>query len=156
MIKINIPGRYNLELKNIIFDYNGTLAVDGIISDYIKNMLIKLSDSLDVYILTADTYGTVRTQCKDLPISIKTFSEGNSTEFKKAFIEKLSCENSIAVGNGLNDVEMLKKAALSIAVIGNEGCASQAIISSHITCKNISDVFDVILKKDRVKATLRD
>lgn len=156
MIEINIPGRCNLELKNIIFDYNGTIAVDGIISEYVKEMITKLNNYLNVYIITADTYGNVRFQCECLPVSIETFSEGNATLYKKEFLEKLGCESTIAVGNGLNDIEMLKKAALSIAIIGDEGCSSQAIINSHITCKCINDVFDMILKKNRIKATLRD
>lgn len=119
-------------------------------------MLTELSTYLNVYIITADTYGNVRKQCKDLPVIIETFCRGNATIYKKEFIEKLGYESTIAVGNGLNDVEMLKKAALSIAVIGDEGCASQAIVNSHITCKSIKDVFDMILKKNRIKATLRD
>ena len=156
MIKLNIPGRCNLELKNIVFDYNGTVALDGTISDYVKNMLTELSSYLNVYIITADTYGNVRKQCEGLPVIIETFCNGNATIYKREFIEKLGCESTIAVGNGLNDVEMLKKATLSIAVIGDEGCASQAIVNSHITCKSINDVFDMILKKDRIRASLRD
>ncbi|KZL92251.1 HAD family hydrolase [Clostridium magnum] len=156
MIEISIPGRSNLKLKNIIFDYNGTIAVDGIISDYVKKMLVELSYDLSVYIITADTYGNVRTECEKLPVSIETFSFGNATIYKKEFVEKIGCEFTIAVGNGLNDVEMLKKAALSIAVIGDEGCSSQAILNSHITCKCINDVFDMVLKKYRIIATLRD
>lgn len=156
MISIDIPGRGKLELKNIVFDYNGTLAVDGLLSEYVKNMITELSTYLNVYILTADTYGSVRKQCEGLPVVIETFSNGNATTYKREFIEKLGYASTIAVGNGLNDVEMLKKAALSIAVIRAEGCASQAIINSHITCKSIKDVFDIILKKNRIKATLRD
>lgn len=156
MINLNIPGRCNLELRNVVFDYNGTIAVDGSLSDYVKNMLTELSTYLNVYIITADTYGNVRKQCEGLPVIIETFCRGNATIYKKEFIEKLGYESTIAVGNGLNDVEMLKNAALSIAVIGDEGCASQAIVNSHITCKNIKDVFDMILKKNRIKATLRD
>ena len=156
MIEINIPGRCNLELNNIIFDYNGTIAVDGVISEYVKEMLIKLSNDLNVYIITADTYGNVRFQCKGLPVNIETFPEGNATLYKKEFLEKIGCECTIAVGNGLNDVEMLKKAALSISLIGDEGCSSQAVINSHITCKNINDVFEMVLKKNRIRATLRD
>ncbi|MGH4122191.1 MAG: HAD family hydrolase [Clostridium sp.] len=155
-MEINIPGRSNLEIKNVVFDYNGTLAVDGIMSEDVKKMLISISRELNIYIITADTYGNVRTQCKSLPVNVETFSKGNATIYKKEFVEKIGGEYTLAVGNGLNDVEMLKKAALSIAILGEEGCSSQAIINSHITCKDIKEVFNMILKKDRIRATLRD
>lgn len=155
-MKINVPGRNNLEIRNVVFDYNGTLAVDGVMSEYVKEMLTTISQHLNIYIITADTYGNVRTQCKCLPVNIETFPEGNATIYKKKFVEKIGEKYTLAVGNGLNDVEMLKKAALSVAILGEEGCSSQAIINSHITCKDIKDVFNMILKKDRIRATLRD
>ncbi len=32
MIFVKIPGRDDLNIKNIVFDYNGTVAEDGIMS----------------------------------------------------------------------------------------------------------------------------
>lgn len=156
MIEINIPGRKKLKISNIVFDYNGTVALDGFMPEQVKKMIIRLSQDLNIYIITADTYGNVREQCKDMPVSIETFAEGNATIYKKQFIEKIGAECTIAVGNGLNDIEMLKTASLSISVIGEEGCASLAIVNSDITCRDIMDVFSMVLKKDRIRATLRD
>ena len=43
---------------------------------------------------------------------------------KEQFGESLGTEKVVAVGNGVNDSLMLKKAALGIIVIGEEGAAS--------------------------------
>lgn len=32
MIEIYIPGREDLKIENVIFDYNGTVAVDGVMN----------------------------------------------------------------------------------------------------------------------------
>ncbi len=156
MIEINIPGRKNLKLKNIVFDYNGTIALDGVVPKSVKDMILSISECLNVYVITADTYGNAKTECEGLPINLETFPNGKATQYKKEFVEKIGAEDTMAVGNGLNDVEMFKVAGLSIAVIGEEGCSSQAIMYSHITVNHINRVFDMIMKKDRIKATLRD
>ncbi|WPC44131.1 HAD family hydrolase [Clostridium sp. JS66] len=156
MIEINIPGREDLKIENVVFDYNGTVAVDGGMNVKVKEMIKELSEYLNVYIITADTYGNVRSQCEGLPVKVETFSKGNATFYKKQFVEKIGAKFTIAVGNGLNDVEMFKVSALSVAVIEEEGCASEAIMNSNITVKDIKDVFNMIMKKSRIKATLRD
>ena len=57
---IEIPGRETLEIKDIVFDYNGTIAIDGkLIGDVSKN-INELSSSFNFYVITADTYGTVK------------------------------------------------------------------------------------------------
>lgn len=156
MIEIDIPGREDLKIENVVFDYNGTVAVDGVINVKIKEMIKELSEYLKIYIITADTYGNVRSQCEGLPVIVETFSKGNATFYKKQFVKKIGAKFTMTVGNGLNDVEMFKVSALSIAVIEEEGCASEAIMNSNITVKNIKDVFNMIMKKARIKATLRD
>lgn len=41
MIFVEIPGRDNLNIKNVVFDYNGTVAEDGIMSLDTKENLKK-------------------------------------------------------------------------------------------------------------------
>ena len=43
MIDIDIPGFGKLELHHAVFDYNGTLAEDGMIGDDIMGMPLKLT-----------------------------------------------------------------------------------------------------------------
>ncbi len=42
MIFVEIPGRDNLNIKNVVFDYNGTVAEDGIMSLDTKENLKKI------------------------------------------------------------------------------------------------------------------
>ena len=156
MIFVEIPGRDNLNIKNIVFDYNGTVAEDGIMASQTKENLKKISGKLKVYIITADTYGNVKKQCEGLPVSVETFPKGNATFHKKSFVEKLGSEETMVIGNGMNDIEMFKAAILSIAVIGEEGCAGKLIAQSDIVVRSIEKVLSMIENTNRIVATLRD
>ncbi|HZY44758.1 MAG TPA: HAD hydrolase family protein, partial [Anaerolineae bacterium] len=63
--------------------------------------------------------------------------------------------NTVAIGNGANDVEMLKAAAIGIAVLGREGTASEAIAAADIVTLNVIDAIDLLLNPKRLVATLR-
>ncbi|WP_050608130.1 HAD family hydrolase [Clostridium niameyense] len=156
MESINIQGRETLNIKNIVFDYNGTIAVDGILNEYVKKNLVELSKKFNIYILTADTYGNVQQQCRDLPIKIETFPKGNATKYKKDFVHSLDSKNTVVVGNGMNDIEMFKEAVLSVAVIGEEGCAGRLLLESDIVVKDINSAFILFQNTNRIIATLRD
>lgn len=155
MIEVKIPGYKNLNIENIVFDYNGTIAVDGVVSEDIKKELKDMSKYLNIHIVTADTYGNVKKQCQGLPVEVQTFPGDNAAVHKKEIVKKLGEQCTAAVGNGINDVEMFKISALAVAVIEEEGCAAQAIMNSHIAVKSIKDLFHMFMKKNRIKATLR-
>lgn len=154
MLLVDIPGRENLKLENLVLDYNGTIAVDGNISIRIKEMLEDISKFLKVYILTADTYGTVEKQCKDLDVSIKIFANENAAKCKKDIVKSLDGQ-TVCIGNGYNDIEMFKISDLSIAVIGEEGCCGKLINYADIIVKSPIDALELILNPNRIKATLR-
>ena len=50
---IDIPGYRTLHLKNLLLDYNGTIAVDGSIPQDVRQRLCQLSEYFDIYVLTA-------------------------------------------------------------------------------------------------------
>lgn len=156
MIKYNIPGKEEIEIENIILDYNGTIAVDGILIDGVRDKIDILKDFLNIYIVTADTYGSVKKQCSNLPVEILTFPKENAGLEKEKIIENLNPHKTIAVGNGFNDIKMFKKSILSIAIIEAEGCSSELILNSDIICKSIIDAFNIILDKNKVIANLRN
>lgn len=58
MLNIEIPGREPLALCHLVLDYNGTIAVDGKLLPELAAPLGELSRTLEVHVLTADTYGT--------------------------------------------------------------------------------------------------
>ena len=43
------------EIQNIVFDYNGTIAIDGKLIEGIKKSINEFSNSFNFYVITADT-----------------------------------------------------------------------------------------------------
>ncbi|TCO73797.1 HAD family hydrolase [Marinisporobacter balticus] len=156
MLKLEIPGRAGVEIENVVFDYNGTLAVDGEMSQSIKEMLMKIKNNFNVYILTADTYGTVKEACKDLDVNIKTFPHENVGICKSEIVKNLGKEKTICVGNGYNDIIMIQESVISMGIIGKEGCCGKLLCHCDIVVNAIEDVFDLLLHPNRIKATLRN
>lgn len=155
MLKIEIPAYKNLKIQNIVFDYNGTLAEDGELIYGVKNKLKEISNSLNVYIITADTFGTVKKNFEDIKVQVEIISKENGTKDKVDFIKEIGADRTIAVGNGNNDELMLKESAIGIAILGNEGLATKTMIASDLIIKDINDLFDLIKNKNRLIATLR-
>ena len=155
MIEYNIPGRKNLRLENLVLDYNGTIAKDGKLLEGVSEKLEEL-DALDIYILTADTRGTVRQECENLNAKILTFPGENAALEKEKIVKGLGGENTVVLGNGYNDILMFKEAALSIAVIEGEGMAGELILSADIVTTSILAALDILIDSDKIKATLRN
>ncbi len=155
MLIYNIPGMGKIEIENIVFDYNGTIAVDGKLIDEAKELIIKLKEYANIYILTADTYGTVEKECIELGVKIATFPKEMASLSKKEIVEKLGAEKTICVGNGFNDIEMFKICRISIAIMENEGCSGKLLAHSDIVTKSITDAINIIISENRMKATLR-
>ncbi|AIJ05361.1 haloacid dehalogenase 1 [Methanocaldococcus bathoardescens] len=147
----------------ILLDLNGTIATDGKIKEGVKERLSILKEKAEIYILSADTFGTLNEIAKDLNVKgIKVDREkyGSEKIAKLKILEDLKKENPdkkiIAIGNGNNDELLLKNADLGICVIGDEGAWSKTILSSDIVVKDINDALDLILKDNRLRATIRD
>jgi len=152
---IKIPGFKDIKIKNIVFDYNGTLAKDGYLKSSTQKLLYEICDKFSVYVITADTFGTVKEQLKDFDLKVKVLDSINHTKEKGDFIEELDSSVSIAIGNGNNDTLMLKNAAISVVIIGDEGCSKEALLSSDIVCKSIDEAMELFLYPKRLVATLR-
>jgi soluble P-type ATPase len=155
MISLNIPGFGHLSVKHAVFDYNGTLARDGMLLPQVTEKLVSLRDKLDIHILTADTFGKVRDSCAPYPFTIEIIEAGNESEQKEDYIRKLGAKNVIAFGNGNNDVKMLHAAACGIVIIEAEGTAIRAVLAADLCVRNINEGLDVLLNPLRLKASLR-
>ncbi|WP_432405230.1 HAD family hydrolase [Wukongibacter sp. M2B1] len=155
MIEINIPSYKKVNIENVVFDYNGTLATDGELIEGIKEKLADISELVNIYVITADTFGTVRGNFRDIEVEVKIISRDNGILDKLNFVKELGCESTIAVGNGNNDELMLKESAIGVCVLGEEGLATKALLSSDIMLRNINDFFDMIINKKRIIASLR-
>ncbi|WP_031516926.1 HAD family hydrolase [Desulfofalx alkaliphila] len=155
MISIEIPGYKKLNLKHLVLDYNGTIACDGILLAGVKEKLNLLAGKISIYIITADTFGEAAAQCSEVNCQLKILSEANNTLEKEKFVQSLGKENVVAIGNGANDSLMIKEAALGIVVIGDEGAALKTISQADLAVKNIDDALNLLLNRQRLKATLR-
>ena len=154
MLNIKIPGREELTLNHLILDYNGTIAEDGEIAESIRQRLAELSKDLSIYVITADTHGTAAKKCQGLPLQVLTFPTTEVGAIKAEEVRKLS-GGVITIGNGYNDIQMSDAADLSICVIGKEGCCGALLMHTDVVVTSIDDALDLLLKRDRLRATLR-
>ena len=155
MLIIQAPGISEFRLKFLASDFNGTLAVDGKLIPGVASRLRKLSQLLDVHVITADTYGQAREELNGVECSLQIVKGDDQAEQKRAFVERLGALDTVSLGNGNNDMKMLEASGLGIAVIGREGAAISAINNADITVCSVVDGLDLLLKPDRIKATLR-
>lgn len=154
MIKIDIPGRQCLEIREVVFDYNGTVAVDGIMPENVKKCIRELTNYVSVRILTADTYGTVKEQVKDLDVCTCTFPREGAAICKKEIVEKLQ-KDICCIGNGYNDIPMFQIADLRIAVMDAEGVCAGLLSAADICVRSMEDACSLLIYPDRIRATLR-
>jgi len=155
MIKIDIIGRKKIEIDAIICDFNGTIANNGEVDQGIKNILNKLSRDVEIYVLTADTYGNVRKKLADYPVIIKVFNGKSALESKKEIVEEIGPSRCICIGNGFNDFGMLDIAEVSIVIMGKEGFYLPLLSVADIGFKSSIDALEAIYNVKPIVATLR-
>ena len=153
---VEIPGREKIEIKDIVFDYNGTIAIDGkLIGDVSKN-INELSSSFNFYVITADTYGTVKKELENTNCKVITIPALSQDMAKLNFVKELGLNTCLSVGNGRNDKLMLKETILGIAILQDEGLCTETLLNSDVLVKSIFDVFAFLKDSNRLIATLRN
>lgn len=155
MIEVTIPGRGTCRFEHLVLDLNGTIAAGGEIIEGVVERLQSLGELLDVSIVTADTHGSASRLGMHLHAQIHRVEQGSEDVQKLALVQRLGEETTVAIGNGCNDVSMLKEAALGICVIGEEGAATEAVMSSDVVVASICAALDLLVNIDRLVATLR-
>ena len=156
MISVSIPGWGDLDIEYLVIDYNGTCATDGKLKEGVKEMLEKVSRYIKVFVITADTYENVDNEVNIIGFKVlKVKKEGSGVE-KARIIKELGPEKVVAIGNGANDLLMLKEALLGIGVIGEEGCAKDIFKDADLVVKDVLDALNIVLHPERLVATLRD
>ncbi|MCB9481261.1 MAG: hypothetical protein H6680_05515 [Desulfobacteraceae bacterium] len=156
MIKISIPGFKDLEIDHIVMDFNGTIAADGNPLPGLMEKFDIIAQSASIHVITADTNGSVEKKLKNYNCKIEVISGKNQDSLKLEYIEKIGSTRTAAIGNGLNDRLMVKKAAVGISVIGSEGAFSQTLINSDIIVSSPNDALDLFIKTNRLIAGLRN
>ncbi len=154
MLTFDIPGRAPICLSHLILDYNGTIALDGEVIEAIRPRLEALAKDLSIYVITADTHGTAAKKCAGLPLEVLTFPTGQVGLIKAQKAMELT-GGVVCIGNGYNDIEMAKVCALSLCVIGKEGCCGKLLSESDVVVTCIEDALDLLIRPHRLRATLR-
>lgn len=152
-LTFDIPGAKTLEIEHVLLDYNGTIAEDGLLIPGVAERLRDLAQLASVSVLTADTCGTVKKQCEGLPVQVRVFDNDHASSCKAEVAR--ACKPCACVGNGANDIEMFDEAALSIAVVGTEGAAGALLSHASVVVTSPLDALDLLLKANRLRATLR-
>jgi len=152
-IIFNPLEQYHIE--HVLFDYNGTLAIDGELIPGVVDLLKSLSQQVSIHVITADTFKMAAEQLAKVPVKLSILKTGQEKQQKLFYLENLGRDKCIAIGNGSNDAMMLAKASISIAVIQSEGLSQEALQAAKIICPSIHDAIALCLKPKRIVATLR-
>jgi len=155
VLGFDIPARGVLTIKNAVFDFNGTLAVDGNIRPGVAERLNQLAGHIQVFVVTADTFGTVRQACRDIDCEVTVLATNPGGPEKERFVRELGAAETAAFGNGANDIPMLEAAGLGVAVLEGEGAAVGSLMAADVVVRNIIEGLDLLLKPGRLVATLR-
>ena len=156
MIDLTIPGWGNVHLDNLVMDFNGTLATDGKLIEGVSQRLEALHKrGLNLFVITADTNGTVKSECAGLPVQVMGYDNSTVAQDKARLVQQLGPKNTACIGNGRNDLAMFEASELSAVVIGTEGAYVKSIQQADVLFSNILDALDFFLKDHRMKATLR-
>ncbi len=155
MIEIDIPGRGLLQLEHLVTDVNGTLAIDGQLISGVAKQLGALRDRLTIHMLTADTHGRQAEIDQQLNLTAVRIQPGNEAGQKAEYVRKLGSKSVVTIGQGANDANMLKEAALGICVISQEGIAVDALSSADLLAPDINAALEMLERPLRIVASLR-
>jgi soluble P-type ATPase len=155
MIKVEIPGYGPLILKHLVTDFSGTLSEDGKLLKGMKGKLNKLSEKLQIHVLTSDTFGRAKKELEGIKCYLHILQGDKHILQKENYILRLGANNVVALGNGNNDVSMLRSAALGITVCLREGCSTEALTAAKIFVRSPIDAIELLLYPKRLIATLR-
>jgi len=153
---LEIPGREKIEIKDVVFDYNGTIAIDGQLIEGVAKIINELADVINFHVITADTYGSVEKALANINCKVVKISKEKQNSSKLDYLLSLGKETTLCVGNGKNDQLMLKESVIGIALIQDEGVCVESLLAADIVCKSIMDVFAYFKSPNRIKATLRN
>jgi soluble P-type ATPase len=155
MLSITVPGFGSVTMENLVLDYNGTLAVDGVLLPGVKAALNTLAAQLSVYVVTADTFGKAAGGLEGVNCRLTVLEPGRQDQAKVNFVNRLGADRTASIGNGRNDALMLAASALGIVVILAEGASTVSLNAADIVCTDIVSALELLVHPLRLTATLR-
>jgi soluble P-type ATPase len=155
VIQVDIPGWGTLTLHHIVLDYNGTMAVDGELIPGVSDRLGQMAESIEIHVLTADTFGVVRQAVSGIPCHLTVLGTQSQDLGKLEYVAGLGANQCVCIGNGRNDQLMLKEAALGIAVMQREGLYAGSLVAADLVVPDICTALDLLTHPMRLVAGLR-
>lgn len=157
MKEINIPNYGKITIKNVIFDVNGTIQFKGQISEEVREKFEELKKNYEIYLISADTRGNLKKLAEKLDVfHIRINPEDiNEAEAKNIELIKLGKDVTVAIGNGNNDVLMIKNAVLGISVLGSEGATVNCLLNSDVVVPDTLTAIEFLLDEKIMIGTLR-
>lgn len=152
-LSLLVAGRPQILLSHVLIDFTGTLARDGVVRPGVAARLRRLSRRVKIVVATADTMSCAKRALKGLPIDLHFIKTGAD---KARLLDRLGASHVAAIGNGCNDLKMIRKAILSIAVVGPEGAYGALLAAADVVVHDVCAAFDLLLKPLRLLATLRE
>ena len=158
-ISLDIPGFGLRHISKLLTDYTGTLSCGGRLTVGVRESLNKIAESLEIHVITADTFGFAQQELRGLPLNFFLLTGEHQDVLKREYGERLGLEHCVVFGNGNNDRLLLKAAkesgGIAIAVDNGEGCATDALLNSHIFIVGAVNALGLLLEPKACKATLR-
>jgi soluble P-type ATPase len=151
-VVVVIPGRRPVRVRHVLLDFNGTLARDGSILPGVAARVRRLGQRVRVTVATADTFGKARSALKGLPVAVEVVATGRD---KLRLLRRLGPSRVVVIGNGRNDVSVMRHAAISIVVIGPEGAAGAALAAADVVVREVREALDLLVRPRRLTATLQ-
>jgi len=155
MLEIPVPSAPTLRFAHLVADFNGTLAVDGLLIAGVAEALRTLAASLDIHVVTADTFGRVKQAMTGVRCVTTILPAGNQDSAKLQYVQRLGANSCVCIGNGRNDRLMLAAAGLGIAVVQGEGAAVETLLAAKVVTPDIGVALGLLLNPARLVATLR-
>lgn len=155
MIHCAIPGYGELRIEHCVSDFSGTLSEDGRLIPGVRERIRILAEKVQFHILTADTHGRAARELEGLPCVVRFLAGEDHTEEKRRYAGNLGAGGVFAIGNGNNDVGLLRAARVGVAVYLVEGCSGEAAAAADVLVRSPLDALDLLLNPNRLIATLR-
>jgi len=89
------------------------------------------------------------------PAQLIQASNASEAVQKASYVLQLGAEQVAAIGQGADDIEMLRLAALGICVLSPEGLSVQALLAADLLMPDIGSAIELFFKPMRVVSSLR-
>ena len=153
-MQFNIPQGESFEITTIVLDLNGTLSVNGKISDKTKSLISKLKElNYRIVLISGDIRGNAKIIAKELGIEILL---GKTSDEKVKQMYNFDIEKTASIGNARIDIGTFINSKLSIATLQSEGIHTGILKYVDIIVPSIEDALNLFIDKKSLEGTLRE